>query len=87
MMSFWFNGFFFMDLVVVRKKYTDTDGKDRKYNNAIDNTEGCSVYCTEDCTEDCTGDCPIDCSVDCTVDCSLLRNISSFLFFISAARL
>ena len=40
MMSFWFNGETFIDglscLLVVRKKYTNINGKDSKYTNAID---------------------------------------------------
>ena len=35
MASFWLNEFF-MTLLVVRKKYTNTNGKDRKYTNTID---------------------------------------------------
>ena len=40
-----------------------------------------------DCSVDCTVDCTEDSFVGCTADCSLLRNISSFLFFIGAASL
>ena len=100
MTSFWrliFDEFFRLE-GVIGKKYTSTTGKGSKDTNAIDKSivwPCCGLYLSEDWSEDCSEDCSVLCSDDCSLFCSvlcsedysLLHDISSFLFFISAPSL